>query len=120
MELTKVKWVSKAGQEAVLTVTDGNIQLICFCHPCESPVELAIPLYIFAINADRITLENKEQKQRALRLGSEDIPGYEIVGTVLDSSTISLSRFMLELDKPIPGDISVGDRVRFTCDRLHL
>lgn len=120
MELIKVEWISKAGQEGILTVADGNIQLICFCHPCELSVDLAIPLYIFANNADRIRLEDKEQEQRALRLGSEDIPGYEIVGTVLDSSTISLSHFMLELDAPIPGDLSVGDRIRFTCDRLHL
>jgi len=120
MELTEVEWVSKAGQEAILTLTDGDIQLICFCHPCESPIELATPLCIFVVNASKITIQDRKQEQKATRLGSEDIPGYEIVGTVLDSTTISLLSFTLELDIPVPGDISAGDRVRFICDRLHL
>ena len=119
MEIIDTIWISESSEEAIVTIACGGVQLVCFWHPFNFDVVLPEVCYVFGLNIKNIS-RTASRNYSALKINSEEIPGYEIIGKVIDPERVKIGGFVLELDTPLPGDITVDEFVRFSCDRLSI
>lgn len=115
LTVAHVKWLSMAAQEAVLTVTDGHTSVAVFCQPCslQEGDSLTSPLFAFdAHDIERVREDSTFSSPTAL--------AGDVCGTVVDpaANLVRVGGIPVELDVPLPGDIKVGDCVRFKYARL--
>lgn len=110
-----VSWLS--GNEANLTVSDGDHSCVVFAHPFAGAVgdELREPLLGF--NLDEIVVVGALAHKVSFVDGGHV---QELIGKVVDLAKplIRVGSIFVEPDLPLPGDIAEGDTVQFTVKRL--
>src|SRR5882672_1419701 len=90
MKVSRIKWLSKAAEEALVIVTDGTQEIGAYCQPCDYSVgeEVSRPLTTLAVKElheiDPSTgIQCADKQSTGL--------GYEIVAKVVNSKSGLLS-----------------------------
>lgn len=121
MKVTRIDWLAKAADEALVIVTDGTYEIAAYSQPCEFAVgeKLSMPLMALGVQGLRVIPDDAPEPsiiKRATGLG------YEIAGEVADreSRLIAVGGIRIESDVPLAKDIKNGATVVFSCDRVDI
>jgi hypothetical protein len=116
--VTHVEWVSRAGGEAIVTLSDGEHVCACFGHPFVGKTEDVLPRPLAGYSVRGVELDDGAESMTRIGATLE----HEVVGTVQSTRPpiVSVGEILVETDCPLPGDIVVGQRVRFSAARLDL
>lgn len=120
MKIEVIEWISKAAQEARLTLSDGRYSLSAFCQPCHfvegDTVEL--PLYSSSVTKCQIidsdtpcSIEQAEQAFETWMIA--------IIYNAHDK-LVQVGQFYIELDGDLPGDAITGQKLSFHAERIDL
>lgn len=118
MYLKEVKDYDKFSDEADIVVSDGQYELMCYCHPSDY-YNIGVPIKeisaVFASNIMRV--QNKAYS--VLKL--EDYYAYHLQGEIIDIDlpSILIGGLKIILDSPLPKDVILGDYVELDVDRLN-
>lgn len=120
MIVKRCEWISRDAQEAMLTIGDENFECIAFSHPCSMQVGRRLREPLLAISIRGVTKEALNTQPVMQRLGESF--AHEFVAEVvnLKERLVLVGSVVIELDDVLPGDISVGDFIRFSCGRLDV
>lgn len=103
--------------EATIVLEDGEHSCAAFEHPRAARVGDIANHPLLAFETEGIEIDNTGPPS----LASNGSPlGCTIRGAVRsrEGRLVCVGEFTIELDLPLPGDVSVGDMVRFQCSRL--
>ncbi len=117
--IKEIEYLSNDAKEALVTITDGNYKCVAFCQPCNKTIADLVKQPLLAFETKGI------EKIASSSLNFNRINStlkYEICGQVMDfeKGIVSVGLILLELSAPLPGDINVGDTIRFICERIDL
>lgn len=115
LSILETSWINRGGQEAELTVSDGEHVVLCFAHPWnESELQTDTVFELL----DAVALATSNETDLIEREGTTF--RHRLVGTVANKrqSIIRVGAMQFRLDSPLPGDIADNQRVAVTCDRV--
>lgn len=120
MIVKRREWISKDAQEAMLVIGDESFECVAFSHPCSMQVGDHLNEPLLAISIRRVIKEKLNTQPMMQRLGESF--AHEILAEVVDvkSRLVVVGSVVVELDGVLPGDIGVGDFIRFSCGRLDV
>lgn len=120
MIVKQCEWISKDAKETMLTISDGKMQCSAFSHPCYRSVGDVLLEPLLAVSIKNIA-KMKSGSQPYMRC-LEDGLAHEFLAKVinLEKSLVVVGTFIIELDDPLPGDISLGDMISFSCGRIDV
>ncbi|MDR1697346.1 MAG: hypothetical protein LBR37_00275 [Erysipelotrichaceae bacterium] len=118
MFLKQIKDFDKKSGEADVIVSDGQYELICYCHPLENTKLGTIVTEISTLFADDIM--RTEDNEYFIRKET-DYYSYYLHGKVLKTQTplIAIGEITIKLDKPLAKDIKQGEFIEFRVARLN-
>lgn len=118
MIIKKREWLSESAQEAILYVGDDCFECAAFSQPCNLNAgdSLVEPLLAISI---RGVVKAQEYVQLAIHRQGESFV-HNIVAMVTNPKAriVAVGPIEIELDGPLPGDISLEDVIQFSCGRL--
>lgn len=120
MIVKRCEWISKDAQEAMLTIGDENFECVAFSHPCSIQVGDRLREPLLAISIRGVTKAELNARPVMQRLGGSF--AHEFLAEVIDlkERLVVVGSVVVELDDVLPGEISVGDLIRFSCGRLDV
>ncbi|QJI32247.1 hypothetical protein HKK55_27310 [Pseudomonas sp. ADAK18] len=120
MIVKRCEWISKDAQEAMLTIGDENFECVAFSHPCSMQVGDRLREPLLAISIRGATKAELNAQPVMQRLGESF--AHEFLAEVIDlkERLVVVGSVVVELDDVLPGEISVGDLIRFSCGRLDV
>jgi hypothetical protein len=120
MIVKRCEWISKGAQEAILTIGDDDLECVAFSHPCNIQVGDHLREPLLAISIRGVTKEQLKAQLVMRRLGNSF--AHEILAEVVDlkKRLVAVGPIVIEMDDVLPGDISVGDLIQFSCGRLDV
>ncbi|MBS9426473.1 hypothetical protein [Photorhabdus caribbeanensis] len=118
MNIRKIEWLSKDAEEAILFITDGQYECIAFSHPCNYNEGDYINSPLFAITVKGI--QKEKQHPQGIIKNQNDTFSQFVIAELLDrnSNLVKVGNIVIELDEPIPNDISSGEIISFGCGRI--
>jgi hypothetical protein len=118
--VVSLEWLSEEAGEAALTITDGRISVIAFCHPCRVGVGEALKQPLLALDVSRMERARQDDEPSLSRTSTAW--GYEGIAKILSHQDhlVSVGALKIELDQPLPGDLKEGEAIHFTCARLDV
>ncbi|WP_239987911.1 hypothetical protein [Pseudomonas syringae] len=120
MIVKQCEWISKDAKEAMLIISDGKMQCAAFSHPCYRSAGDVLLEPLLAVSIKNIAKMRSDSQPyiRCLR----DSLAHEFLAEVtnLEKSLVVAGTFIVELDDPLPGDISLGDMISFSCGRIDV
>ncbi len=122
MKITKLNWISKAAQEAELTVSDGTHECLAFSQPCKVQLNenLIEPLHAMDVE-NLMKVIDQNQSENIERVNDSYFSHYCIAKVIkIDESIVSIGGIIIELECAIPGWAKEGDLVEFNCSRLDI
>ena len=105
--------ISQAANECEVTLGDGTYEAVCFSQPFDAGTDIET-IHVFECIGS-VTIVNEAPSVERKGNGFE----HTVTGTVLDGGIIGVGEFRFD-GVLFPGDVSVGDCVRFTALRLDL
>lgn len=116
MKISKIEWISENIKEAELTISDGELSCVVFCHPCKYFKNdiLKQPLQGNDVYDLMIALD---ESFSITKIADQSF-SYKVQGKILDleNSIIGIGGIKIELDNRMPSWAKEGDYVEFTCD----
>lgn len=115
--VSKLEWLSVPAAEAVLTVTDGTINIQAFSQPCRLREGDEVKEPLLAFDTQSVVLTAGAPPSARL---VEAPFRHECCGIIVDTGArlIRVGEIPITLDIPLPGDVSDGQVVCFTCARV--
>ena len=113
IKIARVDWLDAEAEEAMLRITDG----VMHCHAYAQPFHgregdtLSEPLFALSVR-------NLKHVNDSVSYQRDDSPlGCIVTAEVCDiqQRLVGVGAVRLQLDVPLPGDVSVGEMVRFSC-----
>lgn len=120
MIISNISWQSEDASEAKVTVVDDEHKVLCFAQPFLGKVGDVLSDPLFIMNPDHIVKDFEEREE--ILQGQNDF-FCQLVGQLCDKNTglLRIGNVYFELDANlIPGDISSGDFISLTCNRVDL
>ncbi len=118
-----VKKITRCGdgscQEADIIISDGQFEILCFCHPCSLQEGQEITWSLYPFNADNIMrpFEKTYKVEKILN----DYFAYNFIGKLIDKKKgiviVGKIKFMLG---GIPQDIEEYEFISFSCCRVDV
>jgi len=105
--------ISQAAKECEVTLCDGTYEVVCFSQPFDTDTDIGTIHVFECIGA--VTVVNEAPSVERIGNGFE----HTVTGTVLENGNIGVGGLRFD-GVLLPGDVSVGDCVRFTALRLDL
>ncbi|RFA24238.1 hypothetical protein CAI21_22430 [Alkalilimnicola ehrlichii] len=120
MKIEKIRWISEAGQEAEVHLSDGSRACVAFCQPCEYEVGAAVAGPLRAFMTKNVMLSYEQDV--SLRNTNDNLFAYRCTARVIDPQhgLVCVGGLKIELDERIPAGVGGGDLVDFECARLDL
>lgn len=121
MRVKKLDWISLAGKEAELIMTDGKNECLVFSQPCHVTLGENVNDLLHAMDVEdfRRTTETSEKITR-----DSDITYFSqfFIAKIIDikKNIVAVGQIRIELDYAIPDWVKVGELIEFKCDRLDL
>ncbi|MBF0780538.1 MULTISPECIES: hypothetical protein [unclassified Granulicatella] len=118
IKIINIEWIDKDNEEAEVTLSDGEHQLVCFAHPFNLKEGESIKNSIFILGYEEI-FKSYENKYQIKYLGN--LKQY-INGKVIDRKRglVQVGEFMLGGVYVIPGDLVDGDYIEFLVYRCDI
>lgn len=119
MIVSKIDWISKEAQEAIVTVSDGRFELKCFSQPLTLTVGDKIEFPLLALNIKTVVRSVLDEPCVVMTGGQFS---YRLTAKVesIQESLLTLGGITILAKDVLPGDICEGEFVDFTCDRLDI
>jgi hypothetical protein len=113
-------WLEEEAKEAILEIQDGALFVEVFCHPCALTAGDSVKEPLHALDCRGI--ERDDFGTTPVFEGQPRGMGQRVRGTVesLERRLVRVGTIIVKLDMPFPGDLGVGDRVKFECERLDV
>lgn len=119
MKIKSIKWLSEEALEAEVVVTDGYLEISCFAHPFLLEIGDRVSDYLICIGVEKVQRCNAIEFEITR---SSNTFSYYFIGKVaiVEESILNVGDIYLKLDIPLPGDLTTGEFVSFTCERVDL
>jgi hypothetical protein len=119
VKVIHIECLSFEAKEAVVTISDNILELVCFAHPFNLKIGDSVSFIIQASGVERI------QRAKGNGYYTERVNNtfsHFIRGKVMDTENgiVRLGKLLIELDMPFPGDTVKGEYVSFLCAQLIL
>lgn len=115
----KVEWIYEEGNEAIINVSDGNIEITCFAHPYDASLSLSNKHIFYGVDTSHI-VKNFNQTFLAERINKS--LAFAVNGRVLSTqdALVQVGSFIIRLDVHLPLDIVDYEYISFTCERIDV
>lgn len=123
MRVKKLHWISVAGKEAELLITDGKNECLAFSQPCDIALGAKINGCLHALDVEDFKrASDKLTPETIIRIPEWGYFYHYCVATVVDveKNIVSIGKIIIELDFDIPAWTKAGDLVEFNCARLDI
>lgn len=120
MVIKDISWIDYSSKEAVVTVSDGTYDIVCFSHPCSYAVGQTVTEPLECLDVDNIVISDCE-KFEAVK--AEEYFTYQLNGKLINKTAglVQLGEIVIQVDERlIPGDLDNSAYVSFTVSRLDL
>jgi hypothetical protein len=120
MMIKRREWLSECAQEAILFIGNDRFECAAFSQPCNLTAgdSLTEPLLAMSVKG---VIKQPESVELAIRRQGESF-AHDVVARVTNPQAriVSVGSIEIELDEPLPGDISLEDVIQFSCRRLDV
>lgn len=119
MKIININWESEKDKEASVVLSDNRHEIEVFSHPClvKQGDEIYYPL--IPLNTYSLEIINTSSLEEIVKDSRKF--HYTIVATVknIKKGTVSVGNLLFDVS-PLPGDVNIGDKVKFFTDRVDL
>ncbi len=121
MKVKKLDWISLAGKEAELIMTDGKNECLVFSQPCHVTLGENVNDLLHAMDVEDF-MRTTETSEKITRVPEISYFSHFCVARIIDfkKNIVAVGQIQIELDHDIPDWAKDGDLVEFNCDRLDL
>lgn len=119
MQVREIHWMAE--DEAEVIVTDGENELLCFCHPCSLTVEAVIADDLKCFEVDGVV--RAERKEGRIEKLSNGYFAYNFTGQLVSKAEgrVRIGDFLLKISvRALPGDIEDKEHITFSCRRVDI
>ena len=120
MYIKSIEWRDKDAREAILTVSDGIQELVCFCHPCFYHINDTVSEPLKCLDVKDIIVSRANIYDIKSKTGTLN---YKLMGELINAQAglIKVYSFYLHIDeKKLPKDLIDGNHVQFTVSRIDV
>ncbi len=117
MYIKQIKDFDQYSNEADIIVTDGQYELMCYCHPADVYDSKAKVSEIIALFAqDIIRIDSEDSKIIKLK----DYYSYQLQGKIVNKNVpiVCIGELTIKLDTSTPKDLKEGEYIQFNVERL--
>jgi len=111
--IKNISVISQSAMECEVTLYDGTYEAVCFSQPFDGSTDIET-IHVFGCTG-AVTVVNEAPSVERIANGFE----HTVTGTVLENGNIGVGGLRFD-GVLLPGNVSVGDCVRFTALRLDL
>jgi len=117
MIIKKINWIGL--EEAIITVSDGNIDIDVYAHPFSKKLGVKLKEPLLCFDPEDIMYTN-ESNPYVVKIDNNF--KQLILGKVvdIDKSIVEVGKIKIDLDGMIPKDINNGNFIVFKCNRLDI
>jgi hypothetical protein len=121
MKVKKLDWISFAGKEAELIMTDGKNECLVFSQPCQVALGENVNDFLHAMDVEGF-MRTAETLEKITRVSEISYFSHFCVARVIDikKNIVAVGQIKIKLDYDIPDWSIEEDLVEFSCDRLDL
>lgn len=118
MYLKAIQDYDEFSNEADLIISDGEYDLLCYCHPTELYAIGTSIISISSFCADNI-MRTKSNSFLVLKLNG--YYEYHLRGEIVDINipVVQIGKLKIMLDNSLPKDIKLGEYIEFDTLRLN-
>ena len=119
MFVEKIVWMEESAKEAIVTVTNGNVKVICFSQPCTLNVGSKIEEPLECIDTLAVTV--CESKPKITKRDS--FFEYEFQGKIVnrEKGLVNVAGLIIHVNvDDIPNDVNNGMYIAFGTSRLDI
>lgn len=122
MKIIQINWISQAGKEAELIISDGKYECLVFSQPCNHSLHENIVEPLHAIEIENLVKLIDENVETGIHKTNESYFSQRCIGNVTDiqKSIVTIGNIQLQLDMAMPNWLQNGDVVTFNCSRIDL
>ena len=103
--------------EASVLITDSDISILCYA-PNLSQKDLTGALGWELQTLFASDIRREETQESFAEKTTESYYSYKMQGKAISSETVRIGTIEIKLDRPLPGDISIGEYISFNCTRI--
>lgn len=119
MMISGLEWISNSGDEAVVIISGGKMNVAVFSNPYTKSIGNVIddPLHPLDVTGLRVAYGTEVYANRH----SGNL-SYDCCGILLSkaSGIVEVDGIFLEIEDKLPCDLNDGDLIEFSCNRIDL